>query len=157
MKSLFKKLLAFATGGSLAVVFGVVLISSLSRYLLNSPIQWSEEVAKYAMIYGTMFGTVLCYMEDIHIKFGFLKQGLPTMVTRILNLVLDLITLGTGVVLAWSGYLFVMKRGGIDAPGTGLPMSTFQSAMVVGGVCLVIAALFQIPSHFKAKRYEAEV
>ncbi|WP_432695751.1 TRAP transporter small permease [Marinobacterium sp. YM272] len=156
MKSLFKKFLAFATGGSLAVVFGVVLISSLSRYLLNSPIQWSEEVAKYGMIYGTMFGMVLCYLEDIHVKFGFLKSGIPTVITRILNLVLDLITLGTGGVLAWSGYLFVMKRGGIDAPGTGLPMSVFQSAMVVGGVCLVIAALIQIPSHFKAQRYEAE-
>jgi len=53
----YKRMLAFLTGTSLFVIFAVVLVSSLSRYLLNAPIQWSEEVARYAMIYGTMFGT----------------------------------------------------------------------------------------------------
>ncbi|MBV1789527.1 TRAP transporter small permease [Marinobacterium sp. D7] len=157
MKPLYKKFLALATGSSLFVVFAVVLTSSLMRYLFNAPLQWSEEVAKYGMIYGTMFGMVLCYLDDIHIKFGFLEYGVPAFIKRLLNLALDLIALGTGVVLAWSGYQFVLKRGGIDAPGTGLPMSVFQSAMVIGGICLVIAALLQLPAHFKAKQNGIEV
>ncbi|WP_027854133.1 TRAP transporter small permease [Marinobacterium litorale] len=156
MKDLYSKLLSWLTGGSLFIVFAVVLISSLTRYLFNYPIQWSEEVARYAMIYGAMFGTVLCYMEDIHIKFGFLEKGVPAPIRRVLDLVLDLIALGTGGVLAWSGYLFVMKRGGIDAPGTGIPMSAFQSAIIVGGVGLVLAALIKLPDHLKSKTAQSE-
>lgn len=156
MKSLYKKFLALATGSSLFVVFGVVLISSLMRYLFNAPIQWSEEIAKYGMIYGTMFGTVLCYLDDIHIKFGFLDYGTPPLIKRVLNLVLDLISLGAGIILTWSGYSFVIKRGGIDAPGTGISMSVFQSAMVIGGICLVIAALLQLPGHFSRQQDEVE-
>ncbi|KEA62327.1 TRAP-type C4-dicarboxylate transport system, small permease component [Marinobacterium lacunae] len=157
MKPLYKNFLALATGSSLFVVFAVVLTSSLMRYLFNAPLQWSEEVAKYGMIYGTMFGTVLCYLDDIHIKFGLLENGIPAPVKRLLNLLLDVIALGTGAVLAWSGYQFVLKRGGIDAPGTGLPMSVFQSAMVVGGICLFIAALFQLQSHFSRQQSKEEV
>jgi len=74
MKRLYKNTLSILTGTSLFVIFGVVLVSSLSRYLFNSPIQWSEEVAKYAMIYGTMFGMALCYLEGIHIRFTFLED-----------------------------------------------------------------------------------
>lgn len=148
--------MAWATGGSLFIIFAVVLVSSLTRYLFNHPIQWSEEVARYAMIYGAMFGTVLCYIDDIHIKFGFLEYGVPAAVKRVLDIIIDLIALGTGVVLAWSGYLFVLKRGGIDAPGTGLPMSTFQSAMVIGGACLTIAALIKLPSHLNKHTAQSE-
>lgn len=148
MKLYYKKVLSWLTGGSLFVVFAVVLASSLSRYALNAPIQWSEEIAKYAMIYGAMFGTILCYLEGIHIKFGFVADAVPAQVQRLFNILVDVTTLGCGVVLVWSGYLFVLKRGGIVATGTGLPMYLFQSAMIVGGIGLTMAALIKLMERF---------
>jgi len=155
MKLFYKKVLSWLTGGSLFIVFAVVLASSLSRYALNAPIVWSEEVAKYAMIYGAMFGTILCYLEGIHIKFGFVEDAVPAVVRRIFAVLVDFATLACGVVLVWSGYLFVIKRGGIVATGTGLPMAYFQSAMIVGGIGLVLAALIKLPEHL-SKRSETE-
>lgn len=155
MKDLYSKLLAWATGGSLFIVFAVVLVASLTRYLFNYPIQWSEEVARYAMIYGAMFGTILCYMQDIHIKFGFMEK-ISGLAKKVVDILTDLVALSTGVALTWSGYLFVLKRGGIDAPGTGIPMSVFQSAIIVGGVGLVIGALLKLPDHLKTRTAQSE-
>lgn len=155
MKDLYSKLLAWATGGSLFIVFAVVLVASLTRYLFNYPIQWSEEVARYAMIYGAMFGTILCYMQDIHIKFGFMEK-ISGPVKKVVDILTDLVALSTGVALTWSGYLFVLKRGGIDAPGTGIPMSVFQSAIIVGGVGLVIGALLKLPDHLKTRTAQSD-
>ncbi|MFC6673370.1 TRAP transporter small permease [Marinobacterium aestuariivivens] len=155
MKLLYKKVLSWLTGGSLFIVFAVVLGSSLSRYALNAPIQWSEEIAKYAMIYGAMFGTILCYLEGIHIRFGFVADAVPVQVQRLFNILVDITTLGSGVVLVWSGYLFVLKRGGILATGTGLPMYVFQSAMIVGGIGLTLAALIKLMERF-GHRTEAQ-
>ncbi|NVK71960.1 MAG: TRAP transporter small permease [Oceanospirillaceae bacterium] len=154
MKRLYKNTLAALTGTSLFVIFGVILISSLSRYLFNSPIQWSEEVAKYAMIYGTMFGTTLCYLEGIHIRFSFLEDMVSTKVRHALNVISDIIALVSGCVLAYSGYIFMMKRGGIQAPGTGIQMYYFQAAMVIGGVCLVIAAAIRLVDYFQSNTLE---
>ncbi len=144
MKPFYKKALSWLTGASLLIVFSVVLASSLSRYLLNSPIQWSEEIAKYAMIYGTMFGTILCYLEGMHIKFSFLEDAVSPKIRNILHLISDIVVLVSGIILAWSGYLFMMKRGAITAPGSGIPMYYFQVAMVIGGVGLTIAALIKL-------------
>ncbi|RDL45966.1 TRAP transporter small permease [Marinomonas piezotolerans] len=157
MKRLYKYLLSSLTGTSLFVVFAVVFASSLSRYLFNSPIQWAEEVAKYAMIYGTMFGMVLCYLEGIHIRFTFLEDVAPRL-RGSLNFIADIVALVSGGILCYSGYLFMMKRGGIQAPGTGIEMYYFQVAMVIGGAGLSIAAVIRVCEQialFKAASKEA--
>jgi TRAP-type C4-dicarboxylate transport system permease small subunit len=154
MKRLYKNTLALLTGTSLFVIFGVVLVSSLSRYLLNSPIQWSEEVAKYAMIYGTMFGMALCYLEGLHIRFTFLEDMVSEKIRHYLNFVSDAIALISGSVITYSGYLFMIKRGAIQAPGTGIQMYYFQVAMVIGGVCLTIAALIRLAEYFQSTSLE---
>ncbi|MCW8355938.1 TRAP transporter small permease [Marinomonas pontica] len=154
MKRFYKKTLAILTGTSLFVIFAVVLVSSLSRYLLNSPIQWSEEVAKYAMIYGTMFGMALCYLEGLHIRFTFLEDMVPEKIRHLLHFVSDIIALVSGVVITYSGYLFMMKRGAIQAPGTGIQMYYFQVAMVIGGVCLTVAAAIRLVEYFQSPTLE---
>ncbi|SBT18571.1 Sialic acid TRAP transporter permease protein SiaT [Marinomonas gallaica] len=156
MIRLYKRLLAFLTGTSLFVIFSVVLVSSLSRYLLNSPIQWSEEVARYAMIYGTMFGTVLCYLHGLHIRFSFLENLVKPTIKKALQFISDLVTLGSGAVLAYSGYLFMMKRGAINAPAVGIQMYYFQAAMVVGGVMLAIAAVLRLTEYFTGQYEETK-
>lgn len=148
MKLLFKNILLFLTGSSLFVIFAVVLVSSLSRYLFNAPLQWSEEIARYGMIYGTMFGTIVCYLEGRHIKFDFLENAIPDHFKKSLGAVTDIAVLASGVMLTWSGYLFAAKRGGISAPGTGIDMYYFQAAMAIGGVGLIIAAFIRLSEHF---------
>ena len=154
MKRLYKNTLAMLTGTSLFIIFSVILVSSLSRYLLNSPIQWSEEVAKYAMIYGTMFGMALCYLEGIHIRFTFLEDLVSARIRHALHFISDVIALISGCVLAYSGYIFMMKRGAIQAPGTGIQMYYFQVAMVIGGVCLAIAAIIRLVDYFQPSTLE---
>ncbi len=148
MFSIYTRFLSFMTGLSLFAVFGVVLVASLSRYLLNMPIQWSEEVAKYAMIYGAMFGMTLCYLHNSHIRFTFLESLTPKIHHRWIYLLHDAIALAVGIILSYSGYIFMMKRGALVATGTGLPMYYFQAAMVVGGVTLSLAAVIKLVRHF---------
>lgn len=154
MKRLYKRLLAFCTGTSLFVIFAVVLVSSLSRYLLNSPIQWSEEIARYAMIYGTMFGMVLCYLQGLHIRFTFLEDAIKPQFRKGLQFISDAAVLVSGGVLTYSGYLFMMKRGGINAPAVGIQMYYFQAAMVIGGALLAIAALIRLSEYVTGQTTE---
>ncbi len=139
----YRTLMVWLTGLSLAVVFLVVFSSSLSRYAFNAPFEWSEELAKYAMIYGTMFGSVLAYLKSSHIGFNLVHDLLSPRLRAWLHPVIDLVTLAVGVGLAISGYLFMMKRGGIMSTGMGVQMYYFQAAMMIGGGCLAVAALLK--------------
>lgn len=156
MKRLYKHILSLLTGTSLFVIFAVILVSSLSRYLFNAPIQWSEEVARYAMIYGAMFGVVLCYLEGIHVRFTFLEDIVSEKIRHVLHILSDIVSLACGVVLTWSGYLFMMKRGGIQSPGTGIDMYYFQVAIMIGGICLAIAAVIRLCEYLTPSEQEKE-
>ena len=140
----FRRVMAVLTGGSLGICFIVVLTSSLSRYLFNSPFQWSEELAKFAMIYGTMFGMTLAYMSATQVRFSVVLQFVPDNVKPVLELLCDVAALVLGLALVISGYIFMMKRGGIQAPGLNVQMYYPQASIMIGGACLLIAAAMRI-------------
>jgi TRAP-type C4-dicarboxylate transport system permease small subunit len=82
--------------------------------------------------------------------------------TRKLYIIVDLIMVANGVLLTYSGWMFVLKRGGIEASGiinlakdlkalTGWDsliwighQYPYQAAMVLGGILLTIAALLKL-------------
>lgn len=146
----FMRLLAGLSGISILVVFGVVFAGSVSRYLFSAPLQWSEEVAKYAMIYGCMFGVAYAYLQGKQITFSIVIDTVPEKFRRKLSLLVDVATLVLGGILAYAGLIFAGKRGGIVASGIGIQMYWAQIAITVGGICLVIAAILRIISFFKA-------
>lgn len=152
----YKQLLAILAGTSLLTVFTVMLVTTVSRYFFNTSILWGEELCKYAMIYGVMFATTICYLDGLHIKFSVLSSVKSKKIQKLLELFSDLSALSCSVILMWSGYLFVIKRGGIDSPGIGISMYYFQSALVAGGICLFIAALLRLFSYIKVVKKEHE-
>ncbi|WMN89067.1 TRAP transporter small permease [Vibrio parahaemolyticus] len=146
----YKKLLAILAGTSLLTVFVVMLFSSISRYFFNTSILWGEELCKYAMIYGVMFATAICYLDELHIKFSVLSSVKSAKFQKGLEVITDIAVFASALILIWSGYLFVVKRGAIESPGIGISMYYFQSALVVGGVCLLIAASLRLAAHLSA-------
>ncbi len=149
MVARYKKLLAFLSGTSLLLLFVVMLMTTISRYFFNTSILWGEELSKYSMIYGVMFATSLCYLEDLHIKFAVLDSIKSALFQKVLAIIVDLAVLVSSIIMTWSGYLFVVKRGAIMSPGIGISMYYFQAALVVGGVCLFIASVIRLLQYIK--------
>lgn len=137
-------LLAGLSGLSILIVFGVVFAGSVSRYAFSSPLQWSESIAKYAMIYGCMFGMAYAYLRGGQINFSLVTDILTPRLRKICAILVDAFSLLLGGILVYAGVIFADKRGGIVASGLGIPMYWAQIAMAVGGVCLVLAALFRL-------------
>ena len=155
VEAIFKQVMAWLTGGSLFVCFVVVFTSSLSRYALNAPFQWSEELAKFSMIYGTVFGATLAYMTGTQVRFAVLLHVIPENWVRWVERITDAAVLVLGFALTVSGYLFMIKRGGIVASGLNIQMYYPQAAMMIGGACLFIAATFRLLMIFRPDGNEA--
>jgi TRAP-type C4-dicarboxylate transport system permease small subunit len=147
---------------SMAVLFLVVFINSIRRYAIGKSLEWGEELPIFVAIYGVMFGIAWAYVQDRHIRFTMLVGFLSESLTRRLYLVVDLIMVVNGVLLTYSGWLFVAKRGGVEASGiinlakslralTGWEgliwighLYPYQAAMVLGGALMTVAALLRL-------------
>ena len=155
----------FAAGGaslSMAVLFLIVFTNSMRRYAIGKSFEWGEELPIFIAIYGVMFGIAWAYIQDRHIRFTLLVRFLSESLTRKLCIIVDLIMVVNGGLLTYSGWMFAIKRGRVEASGiinlakdlkalTGWDgmiwvghQYPYQAAMVLGGVMLTIAALLKL-------------
>jgi TRAP-type C4-dicarboxylate transport system permease small subunit len=159
---LFSKFAAAGASLSMAVLFLIVFTNSLRRYAIGKSFESGEELPIFIAIYGIMFGIAWAYIQDRHIRFTMLIRFLSESLTRKLYILVDLIMVLNGVLLAYSGWMFVLKRGGVEASGiinlakdlrtlTGWDsliwmghQYPYQAAMVLGGILLTIAALLKL-------------
>lgn len=137
----YRRLLQVLTGLCLAAIFMALFANSVSRYAFSSSILWAGDFAKYMMIYGTMFGTSLAYLEGRQINLNLVTDLLPNTVVDWLAIPSHLLTGVVGTVLAYSGYTFYTTRGNLVSPSLGVPMAYAQFAMFLGGILLTITAL----------------
>lgn len=146
----------------MALVFGIIFINSLRRYMLGKSIAWGEELPIYLTIYGVMFGISYAYMSDSHIRFSVITDLMPEKLRNLLWVVNDVVTIGAGLALAVAGNAFALRRGNLASSGlkgtgdwlaetTGLQffewigkVGTWQYAIAIGGIILAIAALLRL-------------
>lgn len=167
----------FASGASLSMIllFLIIFVNSVRRYILGKSLEWGEELPVYIAIYGVMFGTAWAYMQDRHIRFTMLVGFLNKRQVRWLFILVDLIMVVTSSLLAYSGWLFVVKRGGMESTGligvakhlreiTGLDcliwighFYPYQAAMMIGGVMLALAALLKLLLRFSEEEAKTSV
>ncbi|OCX67358.1 C4-dicarboxylate ABC transporter substrate-binding protein [Thioclava sp. SK-1] len=156
-----RRILGFAAGLSMALVFSIIFINSLRRYMVGQSVPWGEELPIYLTIYGVMFGLALGYLGDNHIRFTILIDMISKKTREWLFLAVDVITFASGLGLAYAGHAFAMRRGSVDASGlkstgrwlaetTGIDalvwigkVGTWQYAIAIGGVLLAIAAVLK--------------
>ena len=159
---LFSKFAAAGASLSMIVLFLIVFTNSLRRYLIGKSFEWGEELPIFIAIYGVMFGVAWAYIQDRHIRFTMLVGFISESWSRKLYIIVDLIMVVNGFLLTYSGWMFVLKRGGVEASGiinlakhlrdlTGWEsliwlghQYPYQAAMALGGVMLAIAALLKL-------------
>ena len=154
----YRRVLAFACGLSMALVFAIIFVNALRRYTIGKSFPWGEELPIYLTIYGVMFGMAYAYLTDRHIRFTVLTDLLSPRMRARLFVLSDAVTVAAGLALAAAGHAFALRRGSIDSSGlkstagwladaTGLSLlewlgkvGTWQYAVAIGGAALALAA-----------------
>jgi C4-dicarboxylate transporter DctM subunit len=84
--------------------YGVV-----ARYVLQLPLDWSDEISIYAVIWCTFFGISSLIKTDEHVRVDLLLNMFSERRRNILHFYNALLGLCFVLVMAWGGYLMVQK------------------------------------------------
>lgn len=93
-----------------AVMVGIVGFGVVERYLLHLGHTWTEEMARYVMIWMALLAVPVCAYRREHIGLDLVFSRLPELVRRWLRVTLDCIAIGFFLLL--TGYGIVMVEGG---------------------------------------------
>jgi len=111
----------------------VVLVQVVSRYLPIPTPPWTEELARYLMIYMAFVGASTGIRKWNNISVDFLLLKLPPKLYRIVLVSMQLIVLGLVLYLGILG-LSIFPRVGLRqlSATMGFPMLVPQSGIIIG-------------------------
>ena len=82
--------LAFAVFWAMGAI---VFLQFFTRYVLNDSLAWTEEIARYGLIWVTFIGAAVVARRNLHISVEVLLHYLPIVPARLLLAIVDTIKL----------------------------------------------------------------
>lgn len=105
----FERLAAYpcivATGGMTIVV----LLGVFFRYVVRQPLSWSEEVARYLMIWAASLAVSIGIMKKEHLGITFFVSRFPTSMQKYIAVLVNICVLWFLWVLTKFGYLMAIE------------------------------------------------
>ena len=122
---------------------GAVFTQVFSRYVIHASVPWTEEVARYLLIYLTFVGAAVAVREHTHLRVDFLVVRLPQVVRRVVGIVMTLGITISGALLVVYGFSYTERSLGTISPAIGESIAWIYAAMPLAGVLMVA---YSIPS-----------
>jgi TRAP-type C4-dicarboxylate transport system permease small subunit len=145
--SLIRRLTQFVEWTLVALsilIFVVVFLQVLFRYLLRQPLFWSEELPRYLLIWMTFLAAALAQKHDAHINITLCLAPLSTRARQALKILTDAVILAFFWILIYSGSLVTNITAHHRSTALQLPMGLVYAALPVGAILMSLYLLLQI-------------
>lgn len=130
---------------------GIVILIGLQvflRYALDAPLTWSEEVARYLMVWFSLIGAVLGIRHYSHVGVDFFIEKLPSTLQLFVRVVKQAVSLIFISVIAVKGFDLSMDKFFIPSPAASIPMGVVYLSIPVSGALMFIFQLEVIVKDF---------
>lgn len=128
----------------LATMVVVVFTQVIFRFILQQPLSWSEEVARYVFVGIIWMGAAVLVKDDGHPGMDLLTRILPSSWQRAIRIVVSILvaaTLGTVVI---TGFGLVYANMNQPSPAMELPMGIPYAAIPLSAAIMVLNLLFYV-------------
>lgn len=123
-----------------------VLIQVFFRFVLQSPLRWTEELARYLMIWLVLMASAIAMRNHSHLQVDVLTSALPKGPKRTLTGIVDILTIVFLCIMTWNGFKVVETTLAQTSPAMQVPMAAIYAAFPVGGVLMILE---QVLNFFK--------
>jgi TRAP-type transport system small permease protein len=128
----------------LAGVFGLMAAQVIARYVFRSPIAWSEELARLALIWLTFIAASFVMADGRHITVDVISRPMSRRGRLVLETIGSAVVVTTCAMLVPSGLEFATRLGQVRSAALELPMLWWYLSAVVGFVLLALHATINL-------------
>jgi len=134
LSSITEKLLVALLSAMTLIVFAQVLF----RYVLKSPLYWSEEAARYIMIWIVFLGASVGIRKASHLGFTWYVERSSSEVRRVCALIAHLGLLAFSLNITYYGSIITLQNTEQLSPGLQMPVAFVYACLPVGGILCII-------------------
>lgn len=122
----------------------IISANVFMRYVLNSGLRWSEEIALVLVVWFTFISMAMGVKNHLHIHMNLLPSNLPPSIDKLLMKLENLLMLGCGVVFLVYGSILTRFTMQSILPGTGLPAGIMYIVMPIASVPIIYDSIREL-------------
>ena len=142
---------------ALALMFVIISIQVFMRYVMQSSLSWSEELARYLFVLFVNVGISFGVKTKKHIRVELFSMWLPQKGKTVIRVLADIIFLAFAVVIIYYGFItatmiFMFNQ---TSPALGLPMGLVYVTLPVSYILVLIRLIQNIAEPLRNLKREA--
>ena len=126
---------------ALVVIFLLLLVQTLQRYLPLDGWPWTGELARFCLVWLTFVVAGVLVTRDSHISIEMIDGIDSPLLRRVVRVVSCLIVAAVGVGLTVEALALVGDQGILRSPAMGMPMSWLYGISLIGFVSTTLRAI----------------
>jgi TRAP-type C4-dicarboxylate transport system permease small subunit len=140
-------------GGLLLTLF----LQVFTRYVLNDPLSWTEEVARYLYVYIVFLGASAAISDRTHVGIDYFAKMLPVVVQWTLSVAINLLILGALGLLTYWGWRAAMRQWNMPMMVLDIPYTWVYLVVPVTAVLMSVRTLALMRADYAAMRAGSQV
>jgi len=126
----------------------IILIQIFFRFVVYRPVPWSEEAARYLMIWLGMLGSVVALRKGRHIGVTALVDILPPRISSVMGYVVRVSMIGFLGIIGWEGVGLAIFNYPQLSAAMEIPMMIPYMAIPVGAIMMIVDLLAELLHEF---------
>lgn len=144
LKKIIKNLDMIILAIGVAIIFVILFLQVIFRYFLNSPIVWSEELARYTFVWITMIGISYNIRADNNISMTLLYGHCPQKLQKVLDIIILAIGLCLFIRLLPYSFEYFVSQMKIRSSAMGAPMALVAISVPIGTVLAILQLVVKV-------------
>ena len=139
----------------LVLVSGIVVTTMLqivARFILMVSIPWTDELARYLMIWASFVGLGVAYRKKELICVEFFREKLPSHLLKVALLISDLLCSIFAIVIVIYGVKLCFQNVGQASPSMRISFGIIYAIIPIGCLLYLLFAFESVFSYFRATR-----
>ena len=140
----------------LAAMSVIIFTNVVMRYTTSQSLEWAEEVSRHMMIWLTFIGAGPVLRYGGHIAVENLQDALPRSAAIALRIVVAALLFAFFGFMVWYGWLYMERTMFQLTAVTQIPFAYIYSAMLFGGVLLVVHWLLVVRGYVMRREFASD-
>lgn len=155
LRNILDMILKILGGGSFIVMVALTCWQVFTRYVLDNPSTWSEELVGYLFAWASLFGACLVTGERGHMNIPVIIERFSSGVHKLFLCLGELIAFAfSAIILVYGGVQIASLAMGQMTSSLGVAMGVFYVVMPVCGVVNVLYTVMNIAEILDSKEQE---
>ena len=135
-------------------IAAIMVIQVIARYVFNYSLSWSDELARYFLVWSTFLSVSFCVKRRISIKIDQVQNALPKRQIPWIKMIRHTVVFVFCILMIPYSWTYVQQSvsSGATSPALRIPMVYIQCAPLVGFVLLSIRVAQAWLREFRASK-----